>query len=226
LTQVLLLRNFITVKFSIMRNSISVNDFSVINRKINTFYNLKNTSINVIENTSASEILTDEGFENFAHYLEFLGLGNDPNLLVLSSLHHYYYDIEEMKNVKTVVNQKELNQIKHIKSFINSIFHILPTNCYFIGCFIDSKKQNGFILRKKSSVSHSSKDSGDIIYSLVSRIPFLNMLFSMIDPKTNKYISKIYTTLLLEDIGFKVLDMTELNGLTYFCARRLHIADK
>ena len=41
------------------------------------------------------------------------------------------------------------------------------------------------------------------------------------DSKTNKYLSRRDVTSLLSDRGFKVLDMTELNGLTYFCAQKL-----
>jgi hypothetical protein len=47
------------------------------------------------------------------------------------------------------------------------------------------------------------------------------MLYSLMDSKTNKYMSGRIVTLLLEDHGFKVLDMTELNGLTYFCAQKV-----
>jgi hypothetical protein len=42
----------------------------------------------------------------------------------------------------------------------------------------------------------------------------------MLDSRTDKYLKGVNITLLLEDLGFKVLDMTELNGLTYFCAQK------
>jgi hypothetical protein len=43
----------------------------------------------------------------------------------------------------------------------------------------------------------------------------------MIDSRTDKYLSGKNVTSSLEDLGFKVLDMTELNGLTYFCAQKV-----
>lgn len=209
-----------------MRNRITVNEPDVINnQRINTFIDLGGTPLSLVKNNPVFEILTAEGCENFVTYIEWLGLAKDRNLVVLSSMHHYYYDAEEMRNVKTVINLKELNQIKQINSFLHSIFHILPPKSNFIGCFVDNKKQNGFVLRNNSSDYQSKRNSEAIENGIISRIPFLNMIYSMMDSRTNKYLSGTNVTLMLEDHGFKVLDMTELNGLTYFCAQRLRTAD-
>jgi len=209
-----------------MRNRIEIFEPDVINnQRINTLFELTDTSIGLAENNPVFEILTAEGCENFVNYIEWLGLAKDPNLVVLSSQHHYYYDAEEMKNVKTVINLKELNQIKQINSFLHSIFHILPQKSNFIGCFVDNKKINGYVIRNNSSSYHNKRSFDAIENGIVSRIPFLNMLYSFMDSRTNKYMSGTSVSLLLEDHGFKVLDMTELNGLTYFCAQRLRTAD-
>jgi len=40
--------------------------------------------------------LVAENCENFFHYLNWLGLGKDPDLMVLSSMHHYFYDLNEL----------------------------------------------------------------------------------------------------------------------------------
>jgi len=41
------------------------------------------------------------------------------------------------------------------------------------------------------------------------------------DSRTNMYMTARTVTLLLEDAGLKVLDMNELNGLTYFCSQNI-----
>jgi len=191
------------------------------NQRINTFIDLGGTPLSIVKNNPVFEILTAEGCENFVNYIEWLGLDKDPNLVVLSSMHHYYYDAEEIRNVKTVINLKELNKIKQIDSFLHSIFHILQPKSNFIGCFVDNKKQNGFILRNNSSDYQSRRNSEAIENGIISRIPFLNMIYSKMDSRTNKYMSRTNFSLLLEDNGFKVMDMTELDGLTYFCAQSL-----
>lgn len=166
------------------------------------------------------EILTGEGREDFFNYIEWLGLGKDPDPIILSSMHHYFYDAEEMKHVNTVVNLTRLNHIKEIKDFLFSVSNILPPKCNLIGCYIDSRKQNPFALRHILSAFERDKTSTALENGIISRIPFMNWFYSVIDSRTNKYLSKNNVTLMLEDNGFKVLDMTELNGITYFYAKR------
>ena len=209
-----------------MGNSITIDNLDVINnQRINTLVNLGGSSIDLGGSNPVLRTLTNEEGENFANYIEQLGLAKDPNLVVLSSLHHYYYDAEEMINVKTVVNLKELNQIKQLKDFLHSIFHILPPDCNLIGCFVNNKKQSGFILNTSPSDSYYKRNSDAIENGIASSSPFLNMIYNMIDSKTNKYMSERSVSMLLGEHGFKVLDMTEYDGLTYFCAQSLRTAD-
>jgi hypothetical protein len=209
-----------------MRSRIAIQEQEISNNeRINLFLRSSNTRNDSSQNNLVSDILEVEGSENFNNYLEWLGLDKDPNKVVLSSMHHYFYDVEEMKDVKTVINLKELNYVKEIKSFLHSISNILPNKSNLIGCFIDNKKQNVFGFRNDFSGYHSANNSEAIENGIISRIPFLNLLYSLMDSKTNKFFSKLSITLLLEDYGFKVMDMTELNGLTFFCAQRLHPGD-
>ncbi len=209
-----------------MRTSITLNNLDPTNNQgINALVNMGGSAIDSNGGNPVFKILASEDRENFARYTEKVGLANDPNLMVLSSLHHYYYDAEEMSNVSTLVNLKELNQIKQLKDFLHSMFHILPPKCNFIGCFVNNKKETGFVLNTGPSHSYYKRNSDAIKNGIVSSSPFLNMIFNMIDSKTNKYMSERSVAYLLEENGFKVLDMTELDGLTYFHAQSLRTAD-
>ena len=209
-----------------MRNSINIDKLDVSNnQRINTLINFGGSSVDLVKSNSVLIVPTTENCENFTKYIERLDLSKDPNLVVLSSQHHYYYDADEMTNVKTIINLKELNQIKQLKDFLHSIYHILPPKCNFIGCFVNNKKQSGFVLNTSPSDSYYKRNSDAIENGIVSSSPFLNMLFNMIDSKTNKYMSERSVSLLLGEYGFKVLDMTEMDGLTYFCAQSLRTAD-
>jgi hypothetical protein len=199
-----------------MRNRIQINELNITdNQRFNTYINLGGTSIDLVENNPLSEILANEGNENFVNYVSWLGLDKDPDLVVLSSMHHYFYGAEEMKKVKTVVNLKELNQIKHLRDFLHSIFSALPSKCNFIGCFTDNSKQNNLGLNLNSS------DYEAIENGIVSRNPFLNMIYNIMDSRTYKTMSRKSVRISLEDHGFKVIDMTELNGLTFFFAQKV-----
>jgi hypothetical protein len=195
------------------------------NQRISTSGMEESAHADLIKINRIPEILASEGNESFRHYIEWLGLSRDPKLVVLSSRHHYYYDAEEMAGVRTVVSLKELNHIKDINSFLNSMFLILPPRCYLIGCFVDNKKQNVFSFRKKTAGSEESVRSEAEKNGIVSRIPFLNTLFTILDAKANKYLSGKIVTQLLTNNGFEVLDMTEMEGLTYFCAQNQRVAD-
>ena len=138
--------------------------------------------------------LTAESVKNFFSYLKSFNLSLETDLLILTPNNHYYYNEQELKSVRTLINLKKMNLIKDLDTFLQTLFHILPPNVNFTGCFSDSStfKGNGFL-------------SG-----LSSR--FNNLL----DFRTNHIMDKKEVSELLEKYGFKIIDMTEMHGLTYF----------
>lgn len=123
-----------------MRNAITVKELDVINiQRFNTYFNLNRNSEYFLQDTESCEILTAEGCRDFSHYIKETDLGNNPEIIVLSSQHHYYNDAKEMGNVNTVISLKELNQIKELKGFLESILEFLSQNINFIGRFRDSR---------------------------------------------------------------------------------------
>lgn len=134
---------------------------------------------------------------SFFSYLKELGLDRENNLVVLSSRHHYFYDEEELKRVKTLINLKKLNQIKYLDEFLSTLSQVLPENTRFLGCFIDG-----------SSL-------GD---SLLHPIKLLKQTVIRLDLLGERNLNRKKVTDILESAGFKITDMTEKDGLTYFCA--------
>jgi hypothetical protein len=184
-------------------------------KDLNSFKRPADLSINKV----AIDTLISEGGESFFNYVKWLGLTDEHDLIVLSSEHHYYYDPEEMNNLRTIINIKELNQIKNVKTFLNSFLNYLPQKSNFIGCFTDNEKVNGYELKYRSS-GDNKKGKDDIENGIVSAFPFVNMLYSLMDFKVYKYMSKTHISQLLGEFGFKVNDMTEVNGLTLFHSQK------
>src|SRR5665647_753721 len=175
---------------------------------------VKKTEINTV-----FERLAEEGHEDFYNYLDWLGLAKDPGILILTSVHHYYFENEDLKKIKTVVNLKQLNYIKEIKDFLRTISRVLPHKCYFIGSFTDNKNLNGiFSGSGKSQYPKTGEAAKSEVTGQWSSV--LNMVFDLIDSKTNRYMTEKSVRLLLENTGLKILDITEFNGLTYFCAQK------
>ncbi len=174
----------------------------------------------VVANEAVDKLIT-EGGDDFYNFVNRIGLVKDPSLIVLSSRHSYYYDNEEMTKAKTVINLTELNNIKEIKVLMQSYLQNMSQECNFVGCFINNKKFGSFVLRKGSSFTGNTKIADAVELGIVSRYPFINMIYSIMDLKSFTYLSERSVTLMLRNYGFKVLDMAEINGLTFFHSQKI-----
>lgn len=171
------------------------------NQIVYTKQGQKKVSMNEKRNNPVFDSLAAEGAENFYHYIDWLGLSKDPDLMILSSVHHYYYDFNELKGVRTLVNIKQFNQINHIDSFLNNVFRVLPPKANFIGCFKDNKIHSG------------------IAVPFYQSFKFLSGLVNIIDSRSEKFLSRRTVIKLLESHNFMIMDMTEISNITYFCAQ-------
>jgi hypothetical protein len=176
-----------------MEDALVLNKSDIItDRKVWTNFNRIKLLPGENKNNFVIDHLKMEGGENFFFYINGLGLANESNMMVLSSRHNYYYDYNDLKGVTTLINMKRLNQIKHLNSFLNIVSKALPPRSNFIGCFSDwrSQKQKRIELPTKMYKGYAA---GTVIE-----------------------IDKNDVSGLLESYRLKVIDMTEINGLTYF----------
>src|SRR3989339_1236376 len=95
-------------------------------RRVKRNLSIQNNPVEILNTGEAINKLISEGGDSFYNYVEWIGLLKDPDLIVLSSLHHYFFDNEDLKNTKTIINLKQLNLIKEIDIFFHSIFKIAP----------------------------------------------------------------------------------------------------
>lgn len=165
------------------------------------------------------EILAEEGYNSFITYLEWLGLEKDPDFIILSPRRYYFYDAEELKKIRTVINLQELNRIKDVRKFFRSIADLIEPKTYFAGYFTDNKKNSKYALNGKSSKVTSEK-SFALENGIMSKVPLLNFIYNKLDLRTNSYMNGHIVRLMLSEAGFKVLDLTEMNDYTYFCAQK------
>lgn len=147
-------------------------------------------------------LIAEDG-NNFFRYLKTLGLSRENNLVVLSSRYHYYYDENEMKSVKTLINLRKLNMIKYLDEFLFSLVQILPSDTKFLGCFSDCKL------------------SETIRPSFLHPINLLRRTINIIDSNGERTMNKASVSEVLESYGFKIINMTEMDGMTYFCAQNV-----
>ena len=170
------------------------------------------------------ETLISEGGSAFLDYVRRLGLAQETGMVVLSFRQHFYFDAEEMNKARTLVNLTELNKIPRVTDFFRTCYRIMPRESNLLGRFIDNKEVDRYKLNNSSSAFTDGDYFDDIENAIFSRVPFINRLYSILDSRTNSYMSKSSVSLLLHDYGFKVVDMTVLNGLTYFHAQKARAA--
>jgi hypothetical protein len=194
---------------------------NITNKKSGSKPYLSNTGRALTVTDQSIAKLISEGGDDFFKYVRSTRLPMNSRLIVLPSLHHYYYDSDELKNVKTIVVIKKLNRIAEIESFLDTHLDFLPENCNFIGCFINNSKIERYALRTGTTKRERTRNNDRLEMGIVSRFPFLNMMYSLMDSRTNSYMSAATVTDMLSDHGFEILNMTESDGLTFFHSRKV-----
>lgn len=171
---------------------------------LNDFVNSKFREKVIIPKTSrispVLENIRSEAGIGLIQYLHFLKLEKEPNLMALSSIHHYFYDSDDLKNIKTLINLKKLNNIKSLGSFLQKVVRILPQEAIFIGYF--------------------RNDTGNrSVFSFYQTTKLFNGVVNYFDSRTDRSLTKDDVSRLLEEHELKVVDITDIKGMTYFCSR-------
>jgi len=148
--------------------------------------------------TLVKKTLTKENQLDFFKYITQLNLvSQKKEALVLSSF--FYYDENEIEDIKIIINLKELNRIPKMDEFFDMI-KAIPNNDIFCGCFIDNKP----------NAKYSNKYT-----------KFFDLLVSLKDyPSDKRILGKKDVHGIFEAHGFKVLNMEEIKGVTYFYAKK------
>lgn len=158
--------------------------------------------------------------QSLIDYLDRMGLVKESGMLVIPSSRHYFYDADDMKGIRTVITLRQLNYIREIHDFLRQITGLLPVKSNFIGCFVDNRTQSGTADKGGSQPGQLSDKTEAYENGIESRIPFINRMYSIIDFRTNRYLTRRTVTSLLKESGLELVGMTEINGLTYFHARK------
>jgi hypothetical protein len=127
---------------------------------------------------------------NFFRFMRHHGISHNSNLVVLSPKDDWSYNKDEIGRARILVNLRELNLIKHLDLFLGALVRRLPPDTSFVGCFSG---------RKGYEVFHRS----------------IRRLFRSTARRWHS-INRAEVLELLEKNGFRTINMTDINGRTYF----------
>ena len=132
------------------------------------------------ETNEIIDLIKSEGGENLFIYIDWMGLANSPNLIVLSSHNHYFYSEEELKGISAIVNLKQIDQIKNISVLLQSVSRIMKPQSHFIGFFAEKKRNLKPQVNSPTSKGNSVTSSGTMESKIVLKRPFFNMVYDLI----------------------------------------------
>ena len=196
--------------------------------KINTKTELllKDIRVNPGKTSTVKEgVLSDligEAGEEVYNYLEKFKITQSQNILYLSLIRHYLYDAEELSKVNTIIDFKLLNRIPRLKYFLVTMNQTLPIDGYFVGCFLDYKKQKeGFSKSKHSILGHLFLMTYVFLYRFIPKVPVITKFSLLLNHGKLRCITKDETKELLKNNGFKVVSTAEIEGFTYFISQKI-----
>jgi hypothetical protein len=192
----------LTAMFStrIMDSSLVLEKSELYEDVIKTPFKGKNIIPEKVSYSLAEENFRSKTGNDFLQYLKWLQMENEPNLMALPSTHHYYYELNDLKNIKILLNLKPLNGIKQLESFLQTLGSLLPHESSFIGYF-------------------KNTDQNISVFSLPQFSNYFQGFLNFIDLKTDNSLSKREVSRLLEKHKLNVVDFTDINGMTYFCSQ-------
>lgn len=165
--------------------------------------------------------LVDEVGEDVLLYLSGFPCLKSPNILFLSSVRHYLYDSIELSQVDTLINFRALNGTRHISFYLQTMNQLLPDKGYFIGCFVDySTFREEFKSRRPTTLRYIFLMSYIFVNRVIPRVPVLNAFQSAFIHGKKKCLTPAEVIFHLGKHGFKVLDMTIIDGVTYFVSQK------
>ncbi len=161
-----------------------------------------------------------EARQSLIDYLSRMGLVKESGMLVIPASRHYFYDADDLRDIRTVITLRQLNHIRDVKGFMKQIISLLPAESDFIGCFTDNRSQGTFYDKSGTPSRQQAEKAEAYENGIESRIPFINRMYSIIDLKTNRYLTRKMVKGLISEVGLEMVNMAEVNGVTYFHARK------
>jgi lipopolysaccharide/colanic/teichoic acid biosynthesis glycosyltransferase len=124
-------------------------------------------------------------------------------------------------NCETIVNLKKVNDIRFVNKFQESVNEKLPVGGYYIGLVETQEQRKSRLLNKYIPAFSHIYFFFDFIFKRVfPKLPAFKKIYFFVTNGRNRVMSKAEALGRLVSCGFRVVDVVEINKLTYFVARK------
>lgn len=167
--------------------------------------------------------LLNDGCEDLYTYINWMNLSENYNAIVLPATSYHYHIPEDLEDTEVLVNLKPLNLFEDLGSFLSSVLAILPEYSYFTGFlenYANEKRMSGSDIRHDNDKIKQHVYTGEDTKSN-GKPSFLRKKMQVLYKNCIKgSLTKEGLKSLLDNSGFKVLDITVLNGKTFFYVQK------
>jgi lipopolysaccharide/colanic/teichoic acid biosynthesis glycosyltransferase len=129
------------------------------------------------------------------------------------------FNIQNLPDEKceSIVNLKKVNDIRFVNKFQETVNEKLPVGGYYIGLVETQEQRKSRLLNKYIPAFSHIYFFFDFIFKRVfPKLPFFKKIYFFITNGRNRVMSKAEALGRLVSCGFRIVDVVEINNLTYF----------
>ena len=218
---------FEIIIFSLFYNKIKLESFNKKKLITNEFLKkdngyLKENSVSYGVNKSKEDLhndnlITREAGKNVYDYLSDHFNINDSNVGLISTTTPFNIENLQIKNIRTIINLKKVNDMRYINKFFESVNEKLPDAGMFMGCTETSSQRYKRMAAKFSPFIGKIVIMIDFVLNrIIPRLSWLQDLYFNLTLGHGRTLSKAETLGRLVSCGFEIIEFKEINDLTYF----------
>lgn len=186
---------------------------------------LKQTQTHLVERISVLEhALPEQVSKMLAEWVDFangqapvvLGQPDEINTVLAS-----FNPKGEQTAHKTIINPARINDIRYVNKFFEAVNERLVLGGYFVGCVETSSVRKARIQKRYSSLGKAVYAADYVLHRVIPKLPRVKKAYFAVTRGRNRVLSEFETFGRLYSCGFELSDSIELDGLTYFLAKKI-----
>jgi len=179
---------------------------------------VKKSTKNFVYNLVKKEIGANKEISSFID--SYFDLSSDSSYLTSTS---NSYNLETLNSNKfsSIINFKNINNIRYINKFFETVNTILPTSGLYFGKVHTYPNRRAVIFKKYPLLINRFIYYSDYVFSrVVPKIPLLKKIYFYVTKGKKRVLSRAETYGRLYSCGFEIIDEKTINNTLFFVAKK------